>query len=181
MISRIIQTSVNVIRLSFALADNNDLGLNNSWYHAQPYSNNCLLYEFRIVWGSWNEEFLVEKFLHHLILSLFAKYHFSLLGWQGFVSERVIRIDIIYPISLRLYYFYLIIMASKVGIFSRSFHKYNYDRDWNTQHHSTSRNDHFCSNVLPCKSSQHNSHCRLYYSVLRGTNIHRTCCDHIPF
>ena len=30
MISRIIQTSVNVIQLSFASADNNDLGLNNS-------------------------------------------------------------------------------------------------------------------------------------------------------
>jgi hypothetical protein len=30
MTSRIIQTSVNVIRLSFASADNTDLGLNNS-------------------------------------------------------------------------------------------------------------------------------------------------------
>jgi hypothetical protein len=30
MTSRIIQTSVNVIRLSFASADNIDLGLNNS-------------------------------------------------------------------------------------------------------------------------------------------------------
>jgi hypothetical protein len=37
MISRIIQTSVYVIRLSFASADNIDLGLNNSWYHAQPH------------------------------------------------------------------------------------------------------------------------------------------------
>jgi hypothetical protein len=37
MISRIIQTSVDVIRLSFASADNIDLGLNNSWYHAQPH------------------------------------------------------------------------------------------------------------------------------------------------
>jgi hypothetical protein len=36
MTSRIIQTSVNVIRLSFAWADNIDLCLNNSWYHAQP-------------------------------------------------------------------------------------------------------------------------------------------------
>ena len=37
MISRITQTSVNVIRLSFASADNIHLGLNNSWYHAQPH------------------------------------------------------------------------------------------------------------------------------------------------
>jgi hypothetical protein len=37
MISKIIQTSVYVIRLSFASADNIDLGLNNSWYHAQPH------------------------------------------------------------------------------------------------------------------------------------------------
>jgi hypothetical protein len=37
MISGIIQTSVYVIRLSFASADNIDLGLNNSWYHAQPH------------------------------------------------------------------------------------------------------------------------------------------------
>jgi hypothetical protein len=37
MISRIIQTSVYVIRLSFASADNIALGLNNSWYHAQPH------------------------------------------------------------------------------------------------------------------------------------------------
>ena len=37
MISIIIQTSVYVIRLSFASADNIDLGLNNSWYHAQPH------------------------------------------------------------------------------------------------------------------------------------------------
>ncbi len=37
MILRIIQTSVNVIHLSFASADNIDLGLNNSWYHAHPH------------------------------------------------------------------------------------------------------------------------------------------------
>ena len=44
MISRIIQTSANVIRLScFASADNIDLGLNNSWYHAKAESNNFLL------------------------------------------------------------------------------------------------------------------------------------------
>jgi hypothetical protein len=35
MISRNIQTSVNVIRLTFALADNIDLGLNNSSYHSR--------------------------------------------------------------------------------------------------------------------------------------------------
>jgi hypothetical protein len=38
MISRIIQTSVNVIRLSFASEDNIDLGLNNSWYPAEPHA-----------------------------------------------------------------------------------------------------------------------------------------------
>ncbi len=43
MISTIIQTSVNVIRLSFASADNIDQGLNNSRYHAKAESNNCLL------------------------------------------------------------------------------------------------------------------------------------------
>jgi hypothetical protein len=37
MTLRIIQTSVNVILLSFASADNIDLCLNNSWYHAQPH------------------------------------------------------------------------------------------------------------------------------------------------
>ena len=37
MISRVIQTSVKVTRLSFALADNFHLGLNNSKYHAQPH------------------------------------------------------------------------------------------------------------------------------------------------
>jgi hypothetical protein len=37
MTSRIIQTSVIVIRLSFASANNIDLGLNNSWCHAQPH------------------------------------------------------------------------------------------------------------------------------------------------
>ena len=37
IISRIIQTSVNVIRLRpSASADNIDLGLDNFWYHAQP-------------------------------------------------------------------------------------------------------------------------------------------------
>jgi hypothetical protein len=37
MISRIIQTPVYVIRLCFASADNINLGLNNSWYHAHPH------------------------------------------------------------------------------------------------------------------------------------------------
>jgi hypothetical protein len=51
MTSRFIQTSVNVIRLSFASADNIDLGLNNSWYHAQPhpiivyYCRNFFIYQ----------------------------------------------------------------------------------------------------------------------------------------
>ena len=49
MISRIIQTSVYVIRLSFASADNTiDLGLNNSWYHAQPHP--IIAYSRRTDW-----------------------------------------------------------------------------------------------------------------------------------
>jgi hypothetical protein len=43
MISRIIQTEVNVICRSEAEADNIDRGLNNSWYHAKAESNNCFI------------------------------------------------------------------------------------------------------------------------------------------
>ena len=53
MISRIIQTEVNVICRSEAeadnidrglnKADNIDRGLNNSWYHAKAESNNCFI------------------------------------------------------------------------------------------------------------------------------------------
>jgi hypothetical protein len=43
MISRIIQTDVNVICRSEAEADNIDRGLNNSWCHAKAESNNCFI------------------------------------------------------------------------------------------------------------------------------------------
>jgi hypothetical protein len=43
MISRIIQTSVNVTCRSEAEADNIDWGLNNSWCHAKAESNNCFI------------------------------------------------------------------------------------------------------------------------------------------
>ena len=43
MISRIIQTEVNVICRSEAEADNIDRGLNNSWYHTKAESNNCFI------------------------------------------------------------------------------------------------------------------------------------------
>jgi hypothetical protein len=43
MISRIIQTEVNVICRSEAEADNIDRGLNNSWCHAKAESNNCFI------------------------------------------------------------------------------------------------------------------------------------------
>jgi hypothetical protein len=48
MISRIIQTEVNVICRSEAdEADNIDRGLNNSGCHAKTQSNNCFLYIWR--------------------------------------------------------------------------------------------------------------------------------------
>jgi hypothetical protein len=43
MISRIIQTEVNVICRSEAEADNIDRGLNNSWCHAKSESNHCFI------------------------------------------------------------------------------------------------------------------------------------------
>jgi uncharacterized membrane protein (DUF485 family) len=43
MISRIIQTEVNVICRSEAEADNIDRSLNNSWCHAKAESNNCFI------------------------------------------------------------------------------------------------------------------------------------------
>jgi hypothetical protein len=43
MISRIIQTEVNVISRSEAEADNIDRGLDNSWCHAKAESNNCFI------------------------------------------------------------------------------------------------------------------------------------------
>jgi hypothetical protein len=43
IISRIIQTEVNVICRSEAEADNIDPGLNNSWCHAKAESNNCFM------------------------------------------------------------------------------------------------------------------------------------------
>jgi aminopeptidase-like protein len=46
MISRIIQTEVNVICWNEAEADNIDRGLNNSWYHAKAESN-FIIYTFK--------------------------------------------------------------------------------------------------------------------------------------
>jgi hypothetical protein len=43
MISRIIQTEVNVICRSEAEADNLDRGMNNCLYHAKAESNNCFI------------------------------------------------------------------------------------------------------------------------------------------
>ena len=43
MISRIIQTEVNVICRSEDEADNIDRGLNNSGYHVKAESNNCFI------------------------------------------------------------------------------------------------------------------------------------------
>ena len=43
MVSRIIQTEVNVICRSEAEADSIDRGLNNYRYHAKGESNNCFI------------------------------------------------------------------------------------------------------------------------------------------
>ena len=77
MISRIIQTSVDVIRLSFRLRlitltsrpkaepDNIDRGHDNSWYHAQP--NPTIVYYHTDLWSYFFVFVIKTLFLSALV------------------------------------------------------------------------------------------------------------------